>query len=582
MYQFSPLDRSEEIRLLIIHPGRDDDEILCTLSHRNLKTKPPYHALSYTWDSNIRTHGIKISTDVLSVTANLHSAFKRFRNSDQQRTLWVDAICINQDDTQEREKQVRIMGQIYSTATKVLIWLGDGPDNVEEAFLFINKFEDGLDMYSSEVIHSMHRINANNSALWRALSLILNKPWFMRVWIVQEVVLAAHAQVFCGNQSSSWTALKKTVTWIFENNFGSWLQGLPHAHLAIARISVIQNLWCQNQGPTDLSILLFLDLFKYTKSTDPRDKVYALLSLTSDASHIRPDYTISCEELHISIAVDHLDSDIPYVLSCNDYTVNNLGLRLPSWIPNWAAETLQSGLRDIVQFSYTWGFKAAANTQPQWTYSRHDQTLNVTGFVFDNVSHTAEHLYDTSHSLSFGTEDYEARFDHIKTRFQEFDDIAAVSKTYPGKEEFEDACGRLFVLNRPIQLKNGAYPPDQVHRICYQALRDLLLHLDDIKSGKMPITDIANVDTIDPYLLVINQTIPYRRFCATKRHYLGWLPEAGAVGDLVCIFKGAEVPFLLRSVRGAYYKLIGPCYIQGVMYGEGLSSDTTDQVFDIC
>ncbi|MCJ1485830.1 hypothetical protein MMC06_006005 [Schaereria dolodes] len=314
LYSYSTLNQSEDIRLLVIDPGQGDDEIFCTLSHQNLKTRPSYQALSDTWDANIRTHGMKISNDILPVTANLHSALKCFRDPDLQRTLWVDAICINQDDIHEREKQVQILGQIYSIATGVLIWLRDGPANVEEAFKFIKNFENGSDMYDSEVINSMHKISTGSSSLWRALSLIFNKPWFTRVWIIQEVVLAVQAQVFCGSQTSSWNALMKAANWIFENNFGSWLQGL--SHVAITRISFIQKLCCQNQGVTDSPILLLLDLFKYTKSTDPRDKVYGLLSLTSDSSYVNPDYTISCEELYTSIAVRHLTPDIAYVLCC--------------------------------------------------------------------------------------------------------------------------------------------------------------------------------------------------------------------------------------------------------------------------
>ena len=136
-------------------------------------------------------------------------------------------------------------------------------------------------------------------------------------------------------------------------------------------------------------------------------------------------------------------------------------------------------------------------------------------------------------------------------------------------------------MNQPVKLENRIHPPDQVHRICYRATRDLLLHLDDIECGKKKVEDVANSDTIDAYLNVMNNTIPYRRLCVTEGHYLGWLPEAGAVGDLVCIFAGAEVPFLLRPVGGGYYKLMGACYIQGAMHGEGLTSDVTEQTFNI-
>ena len=579
-YQYSVLNKPDDIRLVLINPGSDDDEISCTLTHHSIKNKPLYQALSYTWDNNVRTHSVKISKDILPVTANLHSALKCFRSSVRQRALWVDAICINQNDIEERERQIGIMGLIYSYATEVLIWLGDEPDNVEEAFKLIAKFENELDMQDPEFIHSMHQVTSSNSTLWRAFSSILNKSWFTRAWVVQEVVLAAHAQVFCGSQTSTWDALSKTVNWIFDNNLDSWQQGL--AHLAVSRITLIQKLWRKNEGPTDGPIILLLDLFKYTESTESRDKVYAFLSLTSDTPYFSPNYRISCEELYTSVAVRHLDSDFSYVLCCVDCSINNSGLRLPSWVPNWEATNIQSAHRISLQFSKFWGFKAAAETHAQWTYSEHDQVLSVTGFVFDTILQTAEYLYDTTQNSSFGLEDFHDKFGNMKSRFQEFDEIAALSGVRPGMNISEDSYSRLFIMNQPIKLENSTYPSDQLHRIGYQATREILLHLDDIISGNMKLEDINDFATTDAYLNAINKTIIYKRLCATKRHHLGWLPEAGAVGDLVCIFYGAGVPFILRPTGNSCYKLIGPCYIQGMMYGEGMTSDVTEQIFNLC
>jgi hypothetical protein len=118
---YQPLSDPDGVRLLAMQPGKGFEKITCVLSHVSLATTPDDEALSYTWGDNHKSHSIRCGNGFLPVTANLHSALQRFRYRDRPRTLWADAICINQADIPERNLQVRQMQRIYQQAREVFL-----------------------------------------------------------------------------------------------------------------------------------------------------------------------------------------------------------------------------------------------------------------------------------------------------------------------------------------------------------------------------------------------------------------------------------------------------------------------------
>lgn len=123
---YTPLVRPLEIRVLILHPGKKGSPIECTLEHRCLgSNKAHFDALSYVWGNPAVTGEITCNNRRRNVGKNLYDALERLRLPDDERVLWIDALCINQADNQEKTQQVRLMGEIYSKAQRVLIWLGN-------------------------------------------------------------------------------------------------------------------------------------------------------------------------------------------------------------------------------------------------------------------------------------------------------------------------------------------------------------------------------------------------------------------------------------------------------------------------
>ncbi|PMD29452.1 HET-domain-containing protein, partial [Hyaloscypha variabilis F] len=154
-----------EIRTLSLLPGHYEDPIRCDLQTVSLRDGPTFTALSYVWGDARQKKPICADGKVFEATANLESALRNIRKADVAEVLWVDAVCINQEDTVERNQQVHLMKSIYSEAHAVLIWLGDGDEYSDTLFEIISK--DGIPIQAM-------------------FSTIAKRPWWTRVWIVQE------------------------------------------------------------------------------------------------------------------------------------------------------------------------------------------------------------------------------------------------------------------------------------------------------------------------------------------------------------------------------------------------------------
>jgi hypothetical protein len=189
-YEYRPLRPGpNNIRLLQILPGTGDADVFCQVFQYTLRTEKAfglYEALSYVWGDSADPHQIRVKNAedehyrTFSVTKNLFAALLRLRDADLPRTLWVDAICINQNNLAERASQVQIMARIYAYAVSVTVWLGEGDDA------------------SSQVLNLMRRIVADDvkySYDWRATAkaiiapaseaifALLNRSWFRRAWV---------------------------------------------------------------------------------------------------------------------------------------------------------------------------------------------------------------------------------------------------------------------------------------------------------------------------------------------------------------------------------------------------------------
>jgi hypothetical protein len=197
---YTPIDSENgEIRLLELAPGKFDDTIVMRLVPCNIEADDPhvYEALSYVWGTETTSRRAVLDGVPISITANLDSALRHLRLTVVKRTMWIDAISMNQKDIQERNHQVRLMGKIYSTAQRVIVWLGSTDENdmylrivlgaMQFHFSEQNPSTVRLFDYICSVVDIMNaqagRFSESAECVLDALHSVIDRPWFSRIWV---------------------------------------------------------------------------------------------------------------------------------------------------------------------------------------------------------------------------------------------------------------------------------------------------------------------------------------------------------------------------------------------------------------
>ncbi|PNP53987.1 hypothetical protein THARTR1_05674 [Trichoderma harzianum] len=295
-YNYDQIDlEGHAIRLLRLLPGSASEQISCEIIQAWLSPEEDvllYEALSYTWGSAKASENITVNGKLLAVTENLYKALQQLRYPNQERVLWVDAICINQDDNKERGHQVQQMGDIFKKAGRVIFWLGESTPFSSFIDNFMTVFG-RLQQISREYPYSSWSPNDDNwirvwansigptlanpeafHRLKRGLWHIIKQPWFTRVWILQEVTNAREALLCCGS--------KTIAPWIL--HIASQLLDVQPDYHEEAVIDVMPGPWKESSWCSESQDLYtLLTKFGDSRATEPRDMIYALKGMSSDA-----------------------------------------------------------------------------------------------------------------------------------------------------------------------------------------------------------------------------------------------------------------------------------------------------------
>lgn len=345
----------EEIRILVLEPGKGDDPIKCrlvpsALSKSSSETKRyPFTALSYFWGEGDPICEITVTsyktpkrrlkklsdeegkeqailslwkknkpwkeTGILPVRANLLRALQRFRKEDKPVIMWIDAICIDQKDDDERSKQVEKMHELYTHAEKASIWLGDGSSkdapNPKACFDFLRRILDlkHLDGLLGNLASNKDDLVADAANI---VSLMCNK-WFSRRWVLQELALAKQAEVVYGEEEMPWPdfadaiaifikcqeRIRPVLAEMFEKTALRTSEISPAEVVknlgANALVDFANNLFRRGENGNIQQRVLTLEVLVSNllafEATDPRDTIYAVLSLAKDIHRLLADST---------------------------------------------------------------------------------------------------------------------------------------------------------------------------------------------------------------------------------------------------------------------------------------------------
>jgi Heterokaryon incompatibility protein (HET) len=349
-FQYEPLKYHDSIRVLNLLPAETGELLQCQLCDIRMGENPHYEALSYTWGNPAFSKHIDVIGRQLKhrifITENLFAALQAYRRQDTARVLWIDAICINQTDNDEKNQQVALMASIYKSAEHVLAWLGGETHN--DALQQLERIGRDCNLYGMTTIFPFKRelevgsleahhlqLLADDESL-RPLAALFLSPWFERVWIVQEFVLAKDLSLQAKDRSITYDHLSKAVavlvfitkTWpnslramgdlskTFFYQFWFLIQTKERYMAWQNNVSLkrLDSSYVKSDYSYDLNAIRPMSLLELCysmtlrKCADGRDRLYSLLGYADNALSIKPNYNASAEQVWMDLALKTLVS----------------------------------------------------------------------------------------------------------------------------------------------------------------------------------------------------------------------------------------------------------------------------------
>lgn len=583
--------KGEEIRLLVLHPGPPSVPVEGTLIRVSLLKNPDFEALSWAWGDESITQSITLNKQPFDIPSTLASALRGLRQEQHSLTLWVDYLCINQANLLERNHQVQLMGRIYAEACTVFAWLGPDSDSNDIEMDWLQDYLHPGNVPPYRVLDLITRAGLG------ALRYVMKQPWWNRIWVVQEVMLARSAYLCLGDRRVLWPKCEvderpKTLSMTFRL---TEIQSGPAAQLLRLQNAI-------KQKPT---LLDSLSLFQNRQCTDPRDRVFGVLRLVdkADAALNPPDYTLSLLEVQARLMTtsiqQHQDLRVLSLVRGVHSKRAHYRRSQPSWVPRWGREVGTSYQMD----------KDGEYKRTGKTYLKYPLELGMVSAAFPKPS--AFRQFNASNGLlpSVAIKDgltfQGCTVDRLRGKiplpglcpitvsgaplpaerltFQLNPEFAAKIRaslhTYQDDNLHEAAVRTVLADSREHFISEQMQENYPSFSTAISGLTgrdgDHLVYLEHHARKRDQIPDQKLHQWLTSLLYFLTTNI--RSFFSTVsgRFVLG--PSHMQPGDLVCILFGGTVPFILRQAMNAEgeetgkFLLVGEAYVDGAMDGEVVS-----------
>ncbi|KAH7406348.1 heterokaryon incompatibility protein-domain-containing protein [Phaeosphaeria sp. MPI-PUGE-AT-0046c] len=328
-FKYNQRLQKTSIRLLKVVPDPDLNLLTIQLVEVDLG-KAEFEALSYVWGDQTKKITIDCNGKRLEIGANLYSALHERRRRNPGTALWADQVCINQDDVEEKTCQVRLMSTIYAKANQVIVWLGEQEHgDLDGLHLMEDLYEKchGKQYDANAGIFEFHNFdykakgvpNPAFNPTWNSLFKILSNPWFGRVWVVQELLSAQKSVIWKGSLDLNthpvlWTAMligrHKNLYENYDISMGS-----PQVSALMARNIAASYFDTKTRGPRP--IYDTLSRYSGMSATEPRDRFFALVGVSTGLDEAFVDYTKTFEEVACLVGKMTLLGTLKYGLAEN-------------------------------------------------------------------------------------------------------------------------------------------------------------------------------------------------------------------------------------------------------------------------
>jgi hypothetical protein len=595
-YQFTYKALSEdknEIRLLRIHKQKpSSDQIECDIFHVSLDSTPSYNALSYAWGDPLDPKfQISLSGRAFMVRKNLWEALHQIRFESEELIIWIDAICINQSDLAERSEQVCKMKSIFEQAKQVMVWLGSSERGSDLAFALVNILYEKRHSYQ-QMIDLCQQQWTQDAIL--SLRYVFARPYWHRMWIIQELTVAQDIVFYCGSVSVRGDVLVE-VQRRFQLKFGDALPIIWHlapdepSTRSITSFYGAVGLELFRKALTSSQDMSFMDCLQYHEgqtTSDPRDMIYGLASLVNSKVKytIQVDYSKSVEQVYTDFAVAEISNTKRLDILTRGRPRSLIKYSVPSWVPDWSTKDLTW---KIHVFDHSKLFAASASAQAVVEFSDDHQFLTMEviqlGSVTDlgDISQLELNDFGNVKSTVNTVTSWLRLFEKRNPTSADFEAFARCI-TY---DRFENRGVSHGGMSRFLQSLLGAYA------MFYEQLYPNQNNLNPTligywkahfaqkeKEAAAPGSDREDLQAseTETWITFVQDVALYSsnyRFFLATNGLIGMAPAASMTDDLICIPLGCSIPLILRRAEGddpPCYFIVGGAYAAGCMYGEAL------------
>lgn len=581
---------SGKIRLLKLQLNDEGEPLKGELVVKQVH-KASFWAISYVWGKrpNDQSPVFETRQGKMRITNSLADCLTCLRRKGVTALLWADALCINQSDNVEKAMQVRRMGTLYENAKRVVIWMGSDTAKDPDAIQTIRHHAKPSNFLRVNDERGKKDSNSN----YAHVDSLLQRTWFRRSWIIQELVLGSNVSVLFGDLELKWDDMVQGIE-ACEEELNRRREGLESKGPALA----LSNVRRMYKGGEKLSLLELLEIFYYTESSKPRDKLFALLHLAYDT---RPQnaYSDNPGERHNGFHPDYDDlSDAGDNLILSRYAkefvkkpkgVLDLLYRAGAgkssdfctWIPDFMRKTtptLRANYRTPIA---TWkdgdsgtmkGFSAGQPFNPEVRVRDGElphlpPVLTIKACVFDSIRDCRRlgALSEFANVLEV-VRDYLSHMESYPNHPPETncrDEL--LLKCLTG-----DATGPQTASKQWYQVKQpGNGSQEAARRWPYGYEKEILgvktnVNAHQFAKKLLPESHTVIAEfwgTVSAFL----SRIPHATICTTKKGYVGIVPGATRPDDNVILVPSAKVPLVVRKGE-RYHTLVGESYLHNLMY----------------
>lgn len=620
--------------------------VQCSIVHASLDDKPAYIALSYTWGDFANRQNIYVTDDegtitTLQVTRNLYAALRHIRldllpGVGGDAFIWIDAICINQDDDEEKGWQVQQMLSIYHSSLNVLLWLGPKTDGsaefVDEMDASFSKFltwvrgQQNADINSWDLNKEFHNLLGATS--------FVHQPYWRRVWIQQEVYAKPFANVWLQWGPKIINLSKVYVFMVGMKTLYTTLrrQGLQSIAAVSGSVTaadlcpimesheyemLLQTIYRTNDSVEAHALLTLVNLLGIIhvvgyglQASDPRDHIFGLLNMASDNESLEliPNYTASCETVFINTAMALIKKGEIVILGWTNAFgprpagTDSTGPNLPSWAPDWRFP-IASPIGAFTQFFTAVQIEYHAGRQKSLCTARFvdskinsdTPTLSSYGAEIATVLSVSSILTRKGHQLSDDDKSEPLNADssnaaqveeptkhnkHIlcslpQSRwFAELEALVHLAETtFESPQDARESAWRVPIGDVELTVQETYQRASEDFKGGYSLVHDRYNKQSDTTDQPPSIPTAEEVSLTSRYWEIMDTQSRGRRYFLTNKGHLGIGPAAMAPGDAAVVLLALNTPLILRAAEEGHYRIVGEAYVNGMMDGQVFEGD---------